>query len=201
MNRDPRIDAYIANAAPFAQPVLTRLRAAFHQASPDLVEAIKWGMPALVYKGVQVVNFAAFKAHATCNFWSREVVGDAVLPAAETAAMGQFGRITSEADLPDDATLTAMMARAVAAIDAGAKRTAPLKKAKPAIAMPNDFAAALAATNGARAHFDSFPPGAQRDYLEWVTTAKQAATRSRRIAQAAAWIGDGKRYDWKYNAC
>jgi len=201
MTRDPRIDAYIAKAAPFAQPILTRLRSAFHAASPDLQEAIKWGMPALVYKGVQVVNFAAFKAHATCNFWSREVVGDTVLPAAETAAMGQFGRITSEADLPDDATLTAMMARAVAAIDGGAKRTAPPKSAKPEIAMPDDFAAALAATKDAQAHFDSFPPGAQRDYLEWVTTAKQAATRSRRIAQATEWIGEGKRYNWKYADC
>lgn len=42
---DPRIDAFIASAAPFAQPILAHLRALVHGALPDCVETIKWGMP------------------------------------------------------------------------------------------------------------------------------------------------------------
>lgn len=38
---DPRVDEYIADAAPFAQPILAELRARFHTACPDVVETIK----------------------------------------------------------------------------------------------------------------------------------------------------------------
>ncbi|MFN7143961.1 MAG: DUF1801 domain-containing protein [Myxococcota bacterium] len=41
---DPRVDAYIARAAPFAQPILAHLRAVVHAACPDVTETIKWGV-------------------------------------------------------------------------------------------------------------------------------------------------------------
>ena len=45
MPKDPRVDDYIENAPEFAQPILTRLRNAFHKASPKVVESIKWRSP------------------------------------------------------------------------------------------------------------------------------------------------------------
>ena len=48
----PEVDAYIAKAAPFAQPVLEHMRELMHKAGPDLNETIKWSMPFFVYKGV-----------------------------------------------------------------------------------------------------------------------------------------------------
>ncbi|TFU06378.1 hypothetical protein EUV02_05140 [Polymorphobacter arshaanensis] len=202
MNRDPRIDAYIARAVPFAQPMLTRLRDALHAAA-SLDETIKWGMPAFTYKGAQVANIAGFKAHVTCNFWRRDAVGEAApeVVANEKAAMGQFGRMTCLADIPDDKTIAAIVTRAIAKIDAGATTPRPAKRTKPEIAMPDDFAAALTANSGARTHFDAFPPGARRDYLEWITDAKRADTRARRIEQAVQWIAEGKRHNWQYVSC
>ncbi len=44
-NFDPRVDAYIARSAAFAQPVLLHLRATVHAACPGVQETIKWGMP------------------------------------------------------------------------------------------------------------------------------------------------------------
>ena len=44
-NRDARVDAYIAKAAPFAQPILKYLREIVHGACPDVEETIKWSMP------------------------------------------------------------------------------------------------------------------------------------------------------------
>ena len=41
---DPRVDAYIEKAAPFAQPVLVHLRKLMHQACPRVTESIKWSM-------------------------------------------------------------------------------------------------------------------------------------------------------------
>jgi uncharacterized protein YdeI (YjbR/CyaY-like superfamily) len=54
---------------------------------------------------------------------------------------------------------------------------------------------------GARERFVCFPPGAQREYLEWIVEAKRADTRTKRIAQAAEWIAAGKKRNWKYESC
>jgi hypothetical protein len=66
--RDPRITAYIANAASFARPILTHLRALVHEACPEAEETLKWGMPTFMHHGI-LCGFAAFKAHATFGFW------------------------------------------------------------------------------------------------------------------------------------
>jgi len=64
-----------------------------------------------------------------------------------------------------------------------------------------EFAKALAANPNSKAVFDSFPPSAQRDYLEWINEAKQDATRQKRIDTAIEWLAEGKRRHWKYQNC
>jgi uncharacterized protein YdeI (YjbR/CyaY-like superfamily) len=49
--------------------------------------------------------------------------------------------------------------------------------------IPADLAAALAANAAAQANFDDFPRSAKRGILEWITSAKRAETRDRRIAE------------------
>lgn len=198
MSRDPRIDAYIAKSAPFAQPILDHVRAVVHRASPDIDEAIKWSMPFFDYHGAPLANMAAFKAHAAFGFWRRDGAG----PEKESeGAMGQFGKLTSIADLPDDKTLIAMIHQAMALIDAGAKTMRAPKQPKPELAMPDDLRAALDAVPAAAGYFDAFPPGAQREYIEWVVEAKQPATRVKRIGQAVEWCAENKRRHWKYQNC
>src|SRR5215471_9163703 len=85
--KDARIDAYIAKAQPFAQPILKHLRATVMSASPELEETIKWGLPSFTYKGL-ICGMAGFKQHVTFGFWhSKLVLNDKGLPADE--AMGQ----------------------------------------------------------------------------------------------------------------
>lgn len=196
MPRDPRIDAYIARQAAFARPILEHLRAVVHAAYPDVEEAVKWGMPAFLHQGKLLCNMAAFKAHATFGFWKGALV--AATEGLEEKAMGQFGRLTSLADLPDDATITAMVRKAVALTEQGAKVLRPKKHPMPDLAMPTDLEAALDAKAGAAAQFASFSPSAQREYLEWIVEAKRPETRAKRVAQAAAWIAEGKKRNWKY---
>src|SRR5436305_3595307 len=66
--RDPRVDAYIERAPAFAQSVLRHLRELVHEACPDVVETIKWGMPSFGYHGI-LCGMAAFKEHCTFGFW------------------------------------------------------------------------------------------------------------------------------------
>jgi hypothetical protein len=198
---DPRIDAYVAKAAPFARPVLRHLRAIVHAAVPDAEETVKWGFPHFVKDGI-VCSFAAFKGHCAFSLWKgRQLLGDA----ASRDAMGQFGRITAVEDLPPRAEIVRLVREAVARNAPGSKppRPAPARPRppRPEAKVPADLAAALRKDARARATFDGFPPSARREYVDWIVEAKGADTRARRLAQAVAWMAEGKRRNWKYERC
>lgn len=197
MKTDPRVDAYIAKAASFAQPILKRVRSRVRALAPEVEETLKWSMPSFTIDGKILLGMAAFKTHAVVGFWRGEEMG------VETSkdAMGQLGKLKSIEDLPPDDKLDAMILKGVELA-----RTAPaprkIKHApKPAPALHPDFAAALAAAPKAREVLDGFPPSAQREYLEWVSEAKQDVTRQKRIASAVEWLSEGKRRHWKYENC
>lgn len=195
MSRDPRIDAYIAKAQPFAQSILGHLRERVHAVLPEAEEAIKWSMPAYTVGGKIVLITAAFKAHAALNFWRGQ---ELEASHSSVGAMGQFGKIKSVEELPEDAELDRLIREA-----AELAKTAPApRKAKhepkPPPQMHSDFAAALARAPKAKATFDTFSPSAQRDYLEWTSEAKQDATRAKRIATSIEWLSEGKKRHWRY---
>lgn len=140
----------------------------------------------------------SFKAHAALNFWrGKEIRGEQ----ADPDGMGQFGKLTSLADLPPDKDFDALIHQGVVlARKAPAPRQAKHQPKAPA-AMHPEFAAALAGNGKAKAVLDGFPPSAQRDYLDWVAEAKQASTRAKRIATAIEWLSEGKRRHWRYEKC
>ena len=41
----------------------------------------------------------------------------------------------------------------------------------------------------------------KKEYLEWITEAKGAKTRKRRLATAIEWMAEGKSRHWKYLKC
>jgi uncharacterized protein YdeI (YjbR/CyaY-like superfamily) len=193
--------AYIAKAQPFAQPVLRHLRQLILAQSPRIDEASKWSAPAFVYKGTIVCMMAAFKAHVTFGFWyGRMVTGGT---GVENAAMGSFGRIASLADLPSDAELARMVANSLDLIDRGVKppQFENKKPPKPPAETPPSLANAIAENADASLVWDSFGPGARREYCEWIDDAKRDETRDKRVAQAVAWIAEGKKRNWKYENC
>jgi uncharacterized protein YdeI (YjbR/CyaY-like superfamily) len=198
MSRDPRIDVYIAKAAPFAQPILNHVRERVHAVLPDVEETLKWSMPAYTVGSKIVLITAAFKAHMALNFWrGQELRGES----ANADAMGQFGKIASIDDLPADAELDRLIREAA---ELAATTPAPRKvkhERKPPAELHPDFAKALDTNPKAKAALDDFPPSARRDYLDWISEAKQDATRAKRIATAVEWLSEGKRRHWKYESC
>ena len=198
MNREPRIDAYLAKAPPFARPILEKVRERVHAVVPDVEEAMKWSAPGFTLDGKILLMMAAFKQHAALNFWRGQEIGDG---SPKAGAMGQFGRLTSLTDLPPDKELDSLIREAaVLAKTAPAPRKAK-HEPKPPVDMHPEFATALGKSPKAKATFDAFPPSCRRDYLEWVAEAKQDATRQKRIATAVEWLSEGKRRNWKYENC
>src|ERR1017187_7824949 len=196
---DPRVDAYVAKAAPFAQPILAHLRALVHKACPDVEQDVKWGRPFFVHGGTILCNISAFKAHCSFGFWGAEIGKvlreDGVLQAG---GMGSLGKIASLKDLPPEKKLLGYIRQAAALIDAGlgdnrvvvARRV--VKAPKPPAEVPAEFTAALRRDRKAAAAYAAFSPNCQREYAEWIAEAKRPETRDRRIAQAVEWIAEGK---------
>lgn len=69
MKTDPRVDAYIAKAPAFAQPILVEARKRVQKAVPNATETIKWNVPFYVLNDKLVASMAAFKKHTKLGVW------------------------------------------------------------------------------------------------------------------------------------
>lgn len=193
---DARIDAYIARSAPFARPILTRLRTLVHRACKDAEETMRWGFPHFDHHGV-LCSMAAFKQHCTFGFWKAPLMSDPRRVFVSRESMGNFGKITSFNDLPPDTVLLRYIREAAKLNEQGLKVVRERKPARP-LRIPADLAAALRKHTRAAKTFGSFTPSQKRDYAEWITEAKTGETRARRLTTAVTWIAQGKVRNWKY---
>ncbi|WEK21115.1 MAG: YdeI/OmpD-associated family protein [Candidatus Pedobacter colombiensis] len=196
---DPRVDAYIAKSADFAQPILKHLRMLVHQASHEITETIKWGFPVFDYKGI-VCNMAAFKAHCAFGFWKGALLPDPdhILGKEREQAMGQLGKITCLADIPQDHILISYIQNAVLLNKEGKKVPKKTTAIKTEIQIPDYFKDCLSASPLAQQHFEKFSYSQKKEYLEWITEAKTEQTREKRLTTAIEWISEGKYRNWKY---
>lgn len=102
-------DAYIAAQAPWAQPLLRRLRTQIAAEAPDASECISYGMPAFrLPAGKVVAGYAAFKKHCAYLPHSGGVLAacaDALEGYAATAGSLHF----TAADAPSDALVARLV--------------------------------------------------------------------------------------------
>jgi uncharacterized protein YdeI (YjbR/CyaY-like superfamily) len=193
-NTSPDVDRYIAKAAPFAQPILEKIRKGFHKANPNIVETIKWSVPHFEYKG-PLAGMAAFKQHVRFGFWKASLMDDPHGIAGDTPAGKHFASVN---DLPSEKVLVEYVRQAIALNEKGEKVARAPREKRDEADVPADLAAALKKSPKAKKAFDAFSPSHRREYVEWITEAKQEATRQKRLAQAIEWIGEGKSRNWKY---
>jgi uncharacterized protein YdeI (YjbR/CyaY-like superfamily) len=203
---DPRVDAYLEKAAPFAREVLTHLRELMHTACPEVEETMKWSMPFFELNGVILGNMAAFKQHCSLGLWGPEM--SAVLRAdgfSDTDGMGKFGKLTGLHDLPSDKVMLGYFRQAAGFVLRGERTSSmakPVKKvAKAAVEVPLELVAALKKNKAAAKVFADFSPSCKREYAEWIVEAKRAETKEKRVVQAVEWIAEGKSRHWKYKEC
>ena len=196
--KDPRVDSYIADSAEFARPILKHLRKMIHQGCPAAVETIKWGCPFFDYHGL-LCGIASFKAHCSMFFW-RDIDVSRWLAKTNTAGagMGQFGKITTMSDLPKDSDLLACVRAAVDQRDAPSSKTKRARQPAKELPVPSDLKKALAANSKASATFKKFSTSHRRAYIEWISDAKQPATREKRLGTTIEWLAEGKPHNWKY---
>ena len=193
-DRKAMVDAYIAGAAPFAQPILRHLRELVHASCPEAHEAIKWSMPFFLYGDTMLCNMAAFRAHCAFGFFDRRMTPLLLEHGVLCGnAMGSLGRIRSVDELPEDATMLTLLRRTYEFASEGAKsRQGMARLARPEPAPPADLLEALRAREGAAERFTAMSASCRREYVEWILEAKREETRARRTVEAATRIAEGK---------
>lgn len=229
--KDPRVDQYIKKSADFAKPILTLFRELVHQACPDVVETIKWGMPAFDYKGL-MCGMAAFKQHCAIGFWKASILFAEETKSEKKSSMkspkaaagkkssvnkdevkdtkslnwGAHGRDPIPAKITSIEQMPSKAAilrviKAAKKLNDEGVKVVRESKKRLTIPMPKDFAALLGANAKALEVYNSFSPSAQREYLEWITEAKKEETRTKRIDITIQQLSEGKTRHWKYERC
>ena len=194
--KDPRVDAYIAKAGDFAKPILTRLRDAVHARVSGRGRGDEVELSALHVQGHALQHGVVQGARGL------RVLEGLARPrrrVEERRGDGTARPPDRVSDLPSKPVLASYIKKAVALNDEGVKVARVAKRAAPkALRVPADLASALNKSKKAHAAFAAFSPSHKREYLEWITEAKSADTRARRLQTAIEWMAEGKSRNWKY---
>lgn len=181
------VDAYINENSPKIQSRLKQLRKLIVSTLPkEAEETTAWGMPTYRFEGKNRVHFAVFKNHIGL-FVGAEVI----------ARLGDKldGFTTSKAviHLPHEKPLSEIIVKAAVreALKADGIDSAPQKRQSEA--MP-DFVRRELNAHGLMEAYDSRPPYQRNDYLAWINTAKQDATKQRRLEQMLSELVSGDTY-------
>lgn len=166
--------------------------------STGLDEELKWGGPCYTYKGKNVVGLGAFKSYFGLWFHQGALLdddADVLINAQEgkTRAMRQW-RMHAARDIRA-AVIRRYVQQAKSLIDEG-KRIGPVRS-KPTV-VPVELTKALNRCKGATAKFRSLTPGKQREYADYVASAKRADTRARRIEKILPMIQAGTGLNDRY---
>lgn len=156
-----------------------------------LTEEVKWGGPCYTQGGVNVVGLGAFKSYFGLWFFQGALLKDAkkvLVNAQEGRTKAQRQWRMQSADDIKPALVSNYVREAIALAKSGATvAKSPPKK----LVMPAELTKALAGDKKAEAAFKALTSGRQREYADYVSEAKQAATREKRVAKILPMIRAG----------
>lgn len=190
---NPKVDWFFAKATPW-KAEYAKLRTIL--LSCPLEEALKWGVPAYLHAGKNIVLVHGFKDYCAVLFTKGVLLSDpkgVLIQQTPNVQSARQVRFTSVAQIVKLApTLKAFVKQAIALEQSGAK--VKLRKVEE-YDVPAELQARLdddAALNDA---FEALTPGRQRGYLYFIGQAKQSKTRAARVEKSIPRIMAGKGFD------
>lgn len=195
MQSSSMVDEYIRGATKWRDELI-RLRRILLDAG--LEENVKWGGPCYMHAGKNIVGLGAFKSYVGLWFFQGALLRDRgkVLVNAQsggTTAMRQW-RFTSMTDIrvrPVTAYVKEAMALAAAGEEIRPERGKP-------VVVPPELKRTLARSKTARDAFEHLTPGRQREYADYIASARKADTKTRRLKKILPMIVAGKGLNDKY---
>ncbi len=180
MKKNKTVEDYLAAADNWTDE-LVRLREIV--SSCGLQEEIKWGTPCYTDRGKNIVAISGFKSYFGLWFYQGALLEDksgVLLNAQEgkTQAMRQW-RMHSASDIKP-VLIKRYIKQAVAYSREG---KSVVMKAGKMLALPAELQQVMQSTAAARRSFEALRPGQQREYIEFIASAKREETRVRRVAK------------------
>ena len=166
---------------------------------PDLTESIKWNM--LCFSGRKLVcGLSACKKHLGITFFRgtelRNITklfnrgeGNTSILSFQIRSLKEF-----------DAKAFQRLLHAAVALDADGMEKPPPPKKREQWPMPEALAKALKKNKAAAAGFAAFKPTYQREYLVWISTAKQPETLAKRLEETLRALAAGKKWAQRKDA-
>lgn len=192
MAKPKSIDEYIARTeGTFAHPILTKVHEIILETAPDIEEAIKWGAPSYEYKGIMMStvkfkNFAAIWFHKGAFFDDPRSLLEA--SSDDTKYMRKY-ELRSMDDL-DEEGLKGLIREAMKYQKSDEKLEIREKPEKEKLTSEL-LSRALSDDSEAEAKFEEFPDYKKKEFIEHIETAKQDATKQRRLEKSLDLIRQG----------
>lgn len=195
MQRYTNVEDYIAGH-PEWQKELTTLRAILNDTA--LEETVKWGGPCYTANGKNIVGLGAFKEFFTLWFYQGALLKDekgVLINAQEgtTKALRQW-RFTSLKEVKKT-WIKAYINEAIKNERAGRRITAD--RSKPLI-IPPELKSALNTNRLAKSAFAQLTKGKQREYIDYIASAKRPETKAKRLEKAMPLLLSGVGLNDKY---
>lgn len=163
-----------------------------------LVETIKWGIPVYTYNNENVVGISAFKSYFGLWFYQGALLADPankLINAQEgvTKAMRQY-RMNHSNEIDKKAILQ-LLHESIDNFKDGRKIVPEKKKNQEVSTLLRE---ALNENQKAKDQFESLTSFKQREYIEYIDTAKREATKISRLEKILPMIMEGKGLNDQY---
>ncbi|MGG5487071.1 YdeI/OmpD-associated family protein [Gaetbulibacter sp. NE] len=198
MKKVSSVEEYIEVNSHFSD-ALTLLRDLIN--STQLDESLKWSAPVYSLNGKNVVGLGAFKQHFGVWFFNGVFLKDEqqllVNAQEKTKALRQM-RFESIEDI-DKAAVLAYVKEAIENQKLG-KELKPERKGKTVI-IPKELSTVLKANGELNTSFKALTPSKQREYCEYIESAKRETTKQTRLDKITPMILKGVGLHDKYKNC
>lgn len=198
MQKNKTVEAFI-EANPEWHDELVLLRKSFQ--ATEMVETVKWGIPTYTVNGKNVAGLGAFKAYVGIWFFQGSFLKDKhkkLINAQQGKTKGMRQWRFNSVDEIDPKLISEYLQEAVANQKAG-KEIKPERKTT--VDVPAELKAALVDNAKLKKAFSNLTPGKQREYAEYVVSAKRDATKQTRLEKITPIILDGLGLNDKYKNC
>ncbi|PKV51566.1 uncharacterized protein YdeI (YjbR/CyaY-like superfamily) [Aquimarina sp. MAR_2010_214] len=164
----------------------------------EMEETIKWGIPVYIINGKNVIGIGAFKSYVGIWFYQGVFLEDKakkLLNAQEGKTKGLRQWRFNTTDEIDKKMILQYAKEAIRNQKEG-KEIKPVRSKT--IEIPSELLTALNANDNLKKSFEQLTPFKQKEYAEYITTAKREATRISRLEKISPMILDGIGLNDKY---
>jgi len=163
----------------------------------ELEETLKWGMPVYTINNKNVVGIAGFKHHYGLWFYQGVFLKDTkniLINAQEGKTKGMRHLRFSNVETFDESLIIAYVKEAIQ----NAKDGKEIKPESKKIKIPAILQEALNKDSKLKTAFSKFSLGRQKEFFEFIGSAKREATQLNRLEKSIAMINKGESPNDKY---